>query len=198
MIDAQNSGCSNYDEAKTITQEVNMDTKQKLLDLLGGTNFRLIDSGSSAEEFKEIIQYNQKQYDRLEVKGEQHQERILDLMCFILANKIQPMMISRFGNTSGYSLHRILHESFYAHELGSEWEEYKQTALQALGDDGLDERQLEIISKAIDTIPEVMISLLVCIVGRLKVVPMQEVGNISKILAKMMKEGEYGDNKGHN
>jgi hypothetical protein len=152
----------------------------------------------SAEEFKEIIQYNQKQYDRLEVKGDQHLEHILDLMCFILANKLQPIMISRFGNTSGYSLHRILDESFYAHELESEWKVCKRTALQALGEDGLDERQLEIISKAIDTIPEVMISLLVWIVGRLKVVPMQEIGSISKILAKMMKGGEYGDNKGHN
>lgn len=175
-----------------------MDTKQKLLGLLGGTNFRLIDGSSSVQEFKEIVQYNEKQYARIEAKGDQYQERILDLMSLILSEKLQPVMIGRFGNTSGYSLHRILNESFYAHGLESEWESCKRTALKALGEDGLDERQLEIISKAIDTIPEVMISLLVWIIGRLKVMPMQEVGNISRILSNMMKEGEYGDNKGHN
>ena len=32
-----------------------MDTQQKLLDLLGGTNFRVIDGSSSVREFKDIV-----------------------------------------------------------------------------------------------------------------------------------------------
>lgn len=175
-----------------------MDTKQKLLDLLGGTNFRLIGGSSSVQEFKEIVQYNEKQYARIEAKGDQYQERILDLMSLILAEILQPVMIGRFGNTSGYSLHRILDESFYAPEMESEWKACNRTALQALSDNRLDANQMTIISNVIDYLPDTMINLIVWVVGRLKLVPMQEVGNISRMMSKMMKEEGYDDNTGHN
>jgi len=175
-----------------------MDSKQRLLDLLGGTNFRFIDSGTSVQEFKETVQHNQTQYARIEAMGDQYQERILDLICLILAEKLQPLMISRFGDTSEHSLHRILNECFYTPEMKLEWEACKQTTLAALSYDGLDAKQMEIISYVIDNLPVTIIDLLVWIVGRLKVVPMQEVKSVSKILAQMMKEGCYADNTGYN
>ena len=149
-------------------------------------------------EFKETIQYNQEQYARIEAMGDQYWERILDLTCLILADKLQPLMISRFGDTSEYSLHRILNECFYTPEMKSEWGKCKQLALKTLSDDGLDAKQIELISYVMDNLPETIIGLLVWIVGRLKVVPMQEVTSVSKILAQMMKEGGYADNTGCN
>jgi hypothetical protein len=168
------------------------------LDLLEGTNFRFIDGSSSVQEFKEITQYNQKQYDRIEAKGDRYRERILDLMTLILSETLQPVVISRFGDASNHSLRSILNDCFYTYEMKSEWEACKRTALAALGEDGLNERQLEIVSQTIDYLPETMINLLVWIVGRLKVVPMQEATNISRVLAKMMKEAGYDDSSGHN
>ena len=122
----------------------------------------------------------------------------MDLMCLVLSETLQPVVISRFGDASNHSLRSILNDCFYTREMKSEWETCKRTSLQALGEDGLDARQLKIISQAIDYLPDMMINLLVWIVGRLKVVPMQEATNISRVLAKMMKEGGYGNNTGHN
>lgn len=175
-----------------------MDTQAKLLDLFGGVKFKVIDSGASVEEFKEITQYNQGQYARIEAMGEQYEERILDLICLVIAEKLYPLVISRFGDTSEYSLHRILNECFYTPEMKSEWGACKQTALTALSGDGLDAKQIEIISNVIDNLPETIIDLLVWIAGRLKVIPMQEVTSVSKILVQMMKEGSYADNTGFN
>ena len=175
-----------------------METETKLLDLLGGINIKVIDSGASVAEFKETVQHNQTQYARIEAMGDQHRERILDLTCLILTDKLQPLMISRFGDTSEYSLHRILNECFYTPEIKTEWEACKQTALAALSGDGLDAKQMEIISYIIDNLPETIIGLIVWIVGRLKVVPMQEDENISKILVQMIKEGCHGNNTGYN
>jgi len=175
-----------------------MEKETKLLDLLSGTNFKFIDSGTCVQEFKETVQHNQTQYARIEAMGDQYRERILDLTCLILADKLQPLMISRFGDTSEHSLHRILNECFYTPEMKLEWEACKQTTLAALSCDGLDAKQMEIISYIIDNLPVMIIDLLVWIVGRLKVVPMQEVKSVSKILAQMMKEGGYADNTGYN
>ena len=174
-----------------------METETKLLDLLGGINFRVIDSGASVAEFKKTIQYNQTQHARIEAMGDQYRERILDLTCLILADKLQPIVMSRFGDTSEYSLHCILNECFHTPEMKSEWEACKQTTLTAVSDDGLDAKQMEIISNVIDNLPETIISLLVWIVGRLKVIPVQEISSVSKILAQMMKEGGYADNTGY-
>ena len=198
VIDNRNQNLYQLTLDQTITQGGNMDTKQKLLDFLGDTNFKFVNNGSSVEEFKDIVQYNQNQYDRIEAKGDHYRERILDLMTLILSETLQPVVLSRFGDTSNHSLRSILNDCFYTGEMKSEWEACKRTALAALGEDGLDERQLEIVSQTIDYLPETMINLLVWIVGRLKVVPMQEATNISRVLMKMMKEAGYDDNTGHN
>jgi len=68
-----------------------MDVKQRLLDLLGETNFKILDSSASVEEFKEIARYNQEQYARIEAIGDRHQERILNLICLALAEKLHPL-----------------------------------------------------------------------------------------------------------
>jgi hypothetical protein len=175
-----------------------MDTEKKLLALLGGTNFKFIDDRTSVEEFKEIVQYNQKQCTMLEAMGDRYQERILDLMCLVLAERLQPIMINRFGDASDRSLYRVLKESFDTPRMKSEWETCKQTALIALGYDGLNVNQLQIISRIIDELPITIISLLIEIVGRLKVIPMQDFGNISQTLLQMMKEGGYASNTGYN
>lgn len=175
-----------------------MDSKQRLLDLLGRGNFRFVDGSMSIEEFKDMIWHNRGQFANIEAVGDRYQEQILDLICIILAERLQPIMISRFGDASDSSLYCILRESLDTPEMRSEWETCKQTALAALGYAGLDTNQLEVISCIIDELPETIISLLIRIVGRLKVIPMQDFADISQTLLQMMKEGSYAGNKGYN
>jgi hypothetical protein len=175
-----------------------MEKEKKLLDLLDGINFKVINNKASPAEFKEKAMHNQVQYARIEARGDQYQERILDLICLVLADKLQPVMINRFGNTADYFLSRVFHEQFDTPEIQSEWRECRQLALKAISDEGLDANQMEIISKVIDNLPETIISCLVWFVGRLKVIPMQEVASISEILLRMVKEERHANNTGYN
>ena len=175
-----------------------METETKLLDLLGGINFKVIDIGASVAEFKETIQYNQIQYARMEAMGEQHQKRIEDYLCLVLAEKLQPILMRKFGNSSDTSFHQVLIEMFNLPEVKSDWEEKKQLALAALRSDGLNNQQIIIISNLMDELPGLIISFLIELAGRLKPIPMTIAPRVSSILARMMKEGSYADNTGCN
>jgi hypothetical protein len=180
----------------TRTREVTMDAGTKLLDLLGGINFKVIDIRASGAEFRETVRYNEKQYAKIEAMGDQYEERIIDLMCLILAEKLQPIMVSRFGDTSDYALSQLFREQFDTPRMKSEWEYCKGLALEAIRGEGLDSAQMEIVGKIIDNLPETLIDLLVWIVGRLKVIPVQEAGSLSKILVHMIEEGSNANETG--
>jgi len=178
------------------TMEVTMDAGTKLLDLLGGINFKVIDIRASGAEFKETAKYNQKQYARIEGRGDQYEERIIDLICLILAEKLQPLAVSRFGDTSDYSLSQLFREQFDTPKMKLEWEYCNGLALEAIHDEGLDSGQIEITGKIIDNLPERLIDLLVWIVGRLKVIPVQEANSLSMILTHMMEEASNANDTG--
>lgn len=175
-----------------------MDAKQRLLDLFGETNFKILNSSASVEEFKEIARYNQEQYARIEEIGDYYQERILNLMCLVLAEKLHPLAVNGPGDTSKYSLRRILAECFCSPGMKLEWGKYKQLALTALSGEGLDAKQTTVIGNIIDGLPDMIIDLLVEFAGRLEVIPIQDVSSFGIILAQMMKEGEYADNSRSN
>jgi len=149
-------------------------------------------------EFKETIQYNQEQYARIEAMGEQHQKRIEDYLCLVLAEKLQPILMRKFGNSSDTSFHQVLIEMFDCPGMKSDWEAIKQLALAALRSDGLNNQQIIIISNLMDELPGLIISFLIELAGRLKPIPMTIAPRVSSILARMMKEGSYADNTGCN
>lgn len=70
-----------------------MEAEKKLLELFGGANFKVIDGRISIREFEDKVRFNEELYDRTESMGEQHVQRILDFMAFILAEKICPLTI---------------------------------------------------------------------------------------------------------
>jgi hypothetical protein len=175
-----------------------MDKKRRLFDLLGDINFKIIDNRASAAEFREKALYNQSQYAKIEARGDHYEERIIDLMSLILADKLQPVIINRFGNTSDYSLYLFFREQFTAPKMQVEWGKFKHLALEAISDEGLDDEQMEIVSRIIDGLPELLIDFLACLTGRLKVVPMQENTDVSMLLARMMMERNDADNTGYN
>lgn len=71
----------------------------------------------------EIAKYNQTQHARIEAMGEQHQKRIEDYLCLVLAEKLQPILMRKFGNSSDTSFHQVLIEMFNLPEVKSDWEE---------------------------------------------------------------------------
>lgn len=70
-----------------------MDSKQRLMDLLSKTNFKVRGSGASVEELKEIARHNHGEYARIQATGRQHEERLLDLTCLVLAEKLHSLAI---------------------------------------------------------------------------------------------------------
>jgi hypothetical protein len=173
---------------------MNMDKLQRFLDLLGDINFKVIDNRSSAAEFSEKALYNQAQYAKIEARGDHFEERLIDLMSLILADRLQPVIINRFGDTSDYSLYQFFREQVASPKMQVEWGKFKRLALEAISDEGLDAEQIEIVSRIFDGLPELLIDSLACLVGRLKVVPIQENTDVSRLLARMMEEGNNADN----
>ena len=168
-----------------------MGTESKILDLLAGIDFKVVDSNSSVEKFKEVATHNSRQYTRIEAMGEEHQKRIEDLICLVLSGKLDPMAMDRFGDTSDASLRKLLSDFFYIPEMTPEWEKIRKLALAALDDEAFTNDQIQSIAKLYDAVPEMMIDYLADSISRLKAVPMQEASSISKVLIHMIQERDH-------
>ena len=175
-----------------------MDREQRFLELLGDIEFKPVSGKMSQVEFRRVAEVNLEQYTRLDTKGEHHLERMEDLVSLMLGEKLLPMCLDEFGDTRDYSLRCLLEKVFYSTEMESEWDECEKTALESLGDSGFKCEQLAIIKALLHSVPSMIVDYMVEQVGRLKMVPMQEVQRISSLLAQMMEEGGHGYNTGSN
>jgi len=175
-----------------------MEIQEKLSELLEGTSFRTYSNCKSGEQFIEIARHNEEQYARIEAKGEQYQERIQNFVCLLLSEKLNPLAMEKFGNTSDASLRKLLSELLYNPEMTSEWKKNHKLALAALSNEGFNKDQIKIIGELFDAIPGIIINFLADFINRLKAVPMQEVWSITKVLVQMIKEASYADTQRNN
>lgn len=130
-----------------------MEVEKKLLELFGGTNFKIIDGNTSIREFKDKVRLNEELHARIEAMGEQHVERIQDLICFILAERLYPLAIKEFGDASKSSLSYFLKELLNTPQANSEWLKIKQLAMAVLENDNFNKRQLQLIDDLFNCIP---------------------------------------------
>lgn len=175
-----------------------MDAVERLMELVGDIEFKSIDGNCSVDELRENVRHNLDQYAKIEAKGEQFEERVQDQISLVLAEKLNPMVIDKVGDSSESSLHHVVTEFFQTPESIAAWEKTRSTIRESLKADGLDESQIEALSGMLDSVPGLVIDHIVELAGRLKVIPMEEVSNITRILASMMKEENYDDNPTNN
>jgi len=170
-----------------------MNTEQRLLELFDGINFKMINNDNSVEQVTKIVRHNGEQYDLIEAKGEPYKERLLDTISLVLAEKLHPIAMDRYGDTGETSIQHILNDTDSNPMAISEWEKTKQLALSTLKSDDFTESEMSLLSELLDSIPGMILDLIVELAGRLKVIPMTELSDITRILALMMKEEEHAD-----
>jgi len=175
-----------------------MDTEQRLLELFDGINFKIVNGDNSVEQFKKIARYNQEQYDLIEARGELYEERLLDMISLVLAEKLHPIAMDRCGDTGEISVRRIFNETTSNPTTMSDLRKIKQLALSTISADDFNESQVSLLSELLDLIPEMILDFIVQLAGRLEVIPMTELSGITRILTLMMQEEGYADNTRNN
>ena len=152
-------------------------------------NFRLDVDYSSPERFLESGQRIEAEYAKIEDLGEEHLKRIWRLMCLVLVEQLQPRALSKYGNTSDASLHRVLADDFFKPDNGKhDWVEAAHLAKEALGAQEFTDQQLEMIGQLFDRLPNVMIDVIVEGVRQMSLMPVAEEPDIAVILCEMLKE----------
>lgn len=170
-----------------------MDKGKKLLELMAGANFRVHVDCSSPDRFLASGQRIEAEYAKIEALGEEHLDRIWRLTCLILAEQLQPRALSKYGNTSDASLHRVLADEFLQPE-DVKWVEAACMATEALRGQGFTDQQLEMISQLFDSLPDIIIYFIVEGVRQMCLIPLAEGDDIAGILCEMLKEAEgYAD-----
>ena len=167
-------------------------------DLLNGVNFQLVDSNMSVGKFRDVAWHNYCEYNRIESMGPQYQQRLRDLIMMILARNLQVEVIDKCGDTANESSRQVISDSLDIVEVKAEWESIKLLILEALRFEGLNNDQMIVINQLVDKIPDILIDLMVELTGRLKPIPMADTPHISSLLAKMITEDIYDDDKRDN
>jgi len=166
-----------------------MDKGKKLLELMAGANFRVHVDCSSPDRFLESGQRIEAEYAKIEALGEEHLNRIWCLTCLILAEQLQPLALSKYGNTSDSSLRQVLADEFFKPDNGKDgWVEAARLAREALRAQEFTEQQLEMIGQLFDSLPIVMIDFIVEGVRQMCLIPVAEGPDIAVILCEMLKE----------
>ena len=164
-----------------------MDKGKKLLELMAGANFRVHVDCSSPDRFLESGQRIEAEYAKIEALGEEHLNRIWCLTWLVLAEQLQPRALSKYGNTSDASLHRVLADEFLQSE-DVKWVEAARLAKEALRAQEFTEQQLDMIGQLFDNLPIVMIDFIVEGVRQMCLIPIAEGPDIAVILCEMLKE----------
>ncbi len=166
-----------------------MDKGKKLLELMASANFRVHVDCSSPDRFLESGERIEAEYAKIEALGEEHQNRIWRLMFLVLAEYLQPRALSKYGNTSDSSLRQVLADEFFKPDNGKrDWVEDTRLARETLRAQEFTEQQLEMIDQLFESLPNLIIDVIVEGVRQMCLIPVAEGPDIAVILSEMLKE----------
>lgn len=143
----------------------------------------------SPEQLLAIGEHNRRELEKLKAMGEEHKERIWDLMSAILASGLQEEALEKYGNTDSSSIRLVLSKGFNSLEVNAFWNKLRHTTERSLLGIGLTDEQCQAVMKNIyDRLPEAMIECLEELYSRSCYLPRSEAQPIATALADMMKE----------
>ena len=120
------------------------------------------------------------------------------MISLVLAEKLHPIAMDRYGDTGEISVRRIFNETTSNPTTMSDLRKIKQLALSTISADDFNESQVSLLSELLDLIPEMILDFIVQLAGRLEVIPMTELSGITRILTLMIQEEGYADNTRNN
>jgi hypothetical protein len=164
------------------------DSMKKLLELCAITDVpRYREPGTGAE-----LLHNGRYYvelvEKVEARGES--ERINDLISLILAEALQPAARLAYGNGGSAAINQLLEAKW--NNGGEEyWRGLLRLFRDALSPIGLEPEQEEKLIASFDEFPRLFSELLAAEAARIRLVPVENLGEVAGILAEMYREGNH-------
>jgi hypothetical protein len=169
-----------------------MDHRKKLLELLGTDSLREYSEPRTCEEFMEMGRYYSDMFDNVFARGELHVERVRGEFGRLLAETVQPLARETYGVADSKAV-RQLFSGAWGINARDGWGRQMNLMKTALGQTSLSQGQQTAFLSLMDTFPDTFLDLLSSEVARLKLVPIENVNEISLILSEMFKEGSHAD-----
>ena len=164
---------------------------KKLQALMGDVHFRsdFDQALDSPEHFLAIGEHNIRQWERIEAMGEDHEERIRNILANILASRLQEEAIEKHGDTDSSSLRQVLHGWFDQSKDREFQEKLRQTTKKTLlGLDFTEEQCAAVLVHIYDKLPEMLMDGIEELVAPVHSLPRSEAQSMAMVLADMIKE----------
>ena len=169
-----------------------MDTAKRLEQSLENADLQTSPEASSDHPLTDMGKHNLAALERL---GEEQRERILGLMWAIMADKLQPLAMHKYGHTGEAAVRGVLQDIFSEVDQGSDLDDLSQQFRREVVDHGLTELQAEELwNLFVAGFPALLADFIAEGVDRWRLLPRTAAPEAIDVLVRMMKE--VGDDHG--
>ena len=166
-----------------------MDHKKKFLELCGITQSRESTEPSSFKELMGTGRYYLDACDKVASKGELEEQRVFNEMSMVLAEGLQAPARERFGVADTNEIRQLLDEGWTASDKDG-WERQKLLVRTAASEIGLNQEQEGVFLELMGALPDILADLIAWHAARLKLIPVENLSEITRVLAEMFEEEE--------
>ena len=169
-----------------------MDHQKKLLELCGITTLKKYTEPVTIGEMMQSGQDYLGVYDKITAQGELQLERVHNELSRLLAETLQPPAREKYGVAGAAAIKELLTEAWIASGKDG-WEQQKRLFQTAAVQMGLIPDQEKAFLALMDIFPDLLTDILATEAGRLKLIPLENLNEITRVLAEMFKEERYAD-----
>jgi len=167
-----------------------MDRGRKLLELLGVTSVKDYVEPTTFEQLMEIGGYYGDLFQNAFSQGEIHSERVECEIARLLAEALQPEARRRHGIADEAGVRRLAAETFET-SATEEWTRLMAILTEGITQEGLSPDQQAQILEFMEGFRDTFIDQICREAAKLKMIPIENVNELSLALAEMLKEDDH-------
>ena len=169
-----------------------MDHGKKLLELLGVSSLREYVEPTTYEELMDTGGYYGDLFEKAFAQGEMQTERVQAEIARLLAEALQPEARKRYGLADTESIRRLASETFGT-AAAEEWEQQMGLLREGIGREGLTPEQQSGFLDFMEGLQGPFIDMICAEAARLKLIPLENVNEVSLAVAAMVEEEGHAD-----
>ena len=169
-----------------------MDHGKNMLELLGTTSLRDYVEPTTFEQLMETGGYWADLFENAFAQGEVRTERIKGETARLLAEMFQPEARERYGGADAAAIRQLAAETFEA-DANEEMNRQMDLLREGIGRSGLDAEQQSAFLKQMEAFKDTFIDIICAEAARMKLIPIENAGEISLAVTEMMKEDADAD-----
>ena len=163
------------------------DSGKKLLELCGISDMTPYREPRTGAELLQNGRHYVELFEKVEARGDS--ERVRDLISLILAEALQPAARSAYGNGGSAAISRLLETKWK--DSDEVWRGLLQLLRDTFSPIGLEPDQEEKLLACFADFPRLFRELLAVEAARIRLVPVENLGEVAGILAEMYREGNH-------